>query len=319
MFWSFTGSKTFANCQRQWFYRNYVVAARAKEPIQREAYLLSRLQTVYAWRGQVVDGIISRKVIPALAKKRCPSVAQVLAEAQSVFQTQRDFALAHGMRNPNFTKPGDDFAAFVALEYGEPVSADDLAHAWQDIENALTKFLSLDSLLQRLMQARRLVTQRTLYFNIFAAQAVATPDLIAFYDDTPPLIADWKVHTYGTNDYRQQLATYALALERSKKHKDFPAQHWRATDMQLLEVQLLSDTAPLREYQLVEEDVEELEDKIVARYEQMSLLVDRQKRSTSQARAFSLARDPETCLRCPFRRLCQKEIRCEEAKQMNLL
>lgn len=71
MIWSISESKTFRRCQRQWFFKNIVACATAKKnPIRRRAYLLSKLQSVFAWRGQLVDTVIENYLIPALNSKR---------------------------------------------------------------------------------------------------------------------------------------------------------------------------------------------------------------------------------------------------------
>lgn len=55
MEWSFSQGATYTRCPRQWFYKYRFANALAKrEPLRREAYLLSKLDTVWAWRGKVV-------------------------------------------------------------------------------------------------------------------------------------------------------------------------------------------------------------------------------------------------------------------------
>lgn len=67
MRWSYSASRSFRQCQRQWFFKNIVASARANEPLRRRAYLLSKLQSVSAWRGKVVDDIISKTLVPSLS------------------------------------------------------------------------------------------------------------------------------------------------------------------------------------------------------------------------------------------------------------
>jgi len=65
--WSFSNGRIFDKWQRWWFYKNHVANANAtKNPLQREAYLLSKLQTIWGWRGEIVDHVISEKIVPAL-------------------------------------------------------------------------------------------------------------------------------------------------------------------------------------------------------------------------------------------------------------
>jgi hypothetical protein len=317
--WSFTGSKVFDKCQRQWFYRNVVASAHAKkDPARREAYLLSKLKSVHSWRGNLVDEVISKEIVPLLERGGFPSTTVIIKTARELFDKQAAFAINHRMREPGFCKADDSFAAFFAVEYGVSVSESDLKTAWEEVEQALLNLLRMRELLDDLRRARRLIAQRTLNFSVFDVKAEARPDLFAIYLQQPPLIVDWKVHTFGTTDYRLQLATYALALERITPHRDF-AEYWRswpATEMRLLEVQLLTDS--VRPYRLSEEDIDELEDTIVESYARIQLAL---------ADGIVEARDPfalpptdyaKTCETCNFRAPCWEEMRCE-LKQMTLL
>ena len=66
---SINGIRQFRRCQRQWCYDALVASAHAKHGSpRREVHLLSQLQSVAAWRGNIVDHVISRRLIPALEK-----------------------------------------------------------------------------------------------------------------------------------------------------------------------------------------------------------------------------------------------------------
>ncbi|MCA1636468.1 MAG: hypothetical protein LC802_22960 [Acidobacteria bacterium] len=144
MIWSFSNSHLFKKCQRQWYFKTHVANANAKKiPLQREAYLLSKLQSIAAWRGSIVDHVISRRVVPALGNGWNISLAKTLEYARTVFDAQLDFALRHRVREPGMSvaKCGDTFAAFHSVEYGPEVGDDEIARAWADVELALTNLL----------------------------------------------------------------------------------------------------------------------------------------------------------------------------------
>jgi hypothetical protein len=70
MVWSISSDKTFRRCQRQWFYGQVFGNANArKEPLRYEAYLLSKLQSLSAIRGQAVDDALSERLVPALQRR----------------------------------------------------------------------------------------------------------------------------------------------------------------------------------------------------------------------------------------------------------
>jgi hypothetical protein len=306
MIWSFSDSRTFAKCQRRWYYDALLAYWTRKDPRRWEAYLLSKLQSVSAWRGQVVDAAITSTLVPALNRGLVPSLQRCLARARELFDAQRAFALDHRLREEGMVpaQAGEAFAAFLAVERGETVGNAELDRAWAEVEQALRNLFGMDELLRQLRSASLCVAQRALTFEHAGVSVKAVPDLIAFYGDRPHLIVDWKVHAFGTKDYWLQLVTYALALTRCKPHKDF-ARLFRPcepTEVRLAEVQLLTNR--VREHTLDEEDVGEVEDMIADNAARMLLAVDGQKSAALRATDFPVTTWPESCEGCPFRKPC---------------
>lgn len=303
--WSFSGSRLFHKCPRQWYFRYRFANAIAKDKMRHEAYLLSKLQTISAWRGSVVDQVIQKCYALPLANGGSPSRSDTLNYARTIFNQQVRFARANRVREAGMTvkKGGANFAAFFDVEYGDGVAQKDIQTAWHDTETALINLLEMTDLQSRLCQASHLVTQRALTFTYDGIRAKMTPDLVAFFDDGPPLIIDWKVHTFGTHSYRLQLALYALALTNCEAHSDFPKSNltYAPTDLHLTEVQLLK--AQQRHYQLTDMDIEAVSNYIAqtaysmelssAKFEGDMLLSD-----------IPTTNDSDECVRCPFRSLC---------------
>lgn len=326
MKFSFSINRIFRTCQRKWFYSAHYKRSGSKDPLRHEAYLLSRLQSVQAWRGNLVDHVIERRILPALKNGWSLNANNVLAFAKNLFDRQAAFALAHRLREPNLNGAVDDeaFAAFYKIEYGEGVSAAELREAWREVDLALKNLLSMGDLLRLLGSATQLVAQRTLFYPLDNVGVFAKPDLIAFFAEGPPLIVDWKVHTYATQDYRLQLSLYAAALMRCERHKDFPETlaNYQPTDVRLIEVQLLTNQQ--RKYTLSDLDVEELDTHVAVSIAEMILAtggnVKRLVPFDSPATSY-----PEACQSCQFRKLCwenpdAKEVSaCQGLKQMSFL
>lgn len=201
-------------------------------------------------------------------------------------------------------KAGNAFAAWRAIEYVEPVTDADIEMAWRDVELALRNFFAMMELWELLRAATRCIAQRPLQFESFGVKVKAIPDLIAFYAGDPPLIIDWKVHSKGSYSSRFQLALYALALTRCRPHRDFPplVRIEDPTELQLLEVQLL--TGQQRPYRLCAEDIAAVEDFIAASADEMVLAGGDQPLHSLRTADFAVARSPEVCQRCSFRKLC---------------
>lgn len=260
MVWSFSAGRTFERCVRQWFFRQVVAHHAAKDPLRREAYLLSKLDNLWSWRGRLVDDVISRAVVPALALGKTPELSALLPLARAAYDAQLAFAAGHRLGDADL-KPSrhPDFLLLRDFEQGTPPADADLAVAWHDVETALTQLLAMTPLLERLLSAAVLLPQQALTYKLELPDGEpvtvrAVPDLLAFFADAPPLIIDWKVHRHAAHSYREQLAGYAFALSRARTQRGLPTSSGtRAAATDLLEVQLLS--AERRHYALNDADV----------------------------------------------------------------
>jgi hypothetical protein len=292
-----------------WFFRQVVAHHAAKDPLRREAYLLGKLDSLWSWRGRLVDDLITHRVVPTLAVGRNPDLSALLAVARKNYDAQLAFATAHRLREPAM-KPSHhvDFLALREVEQGAAPADVDLAKAWRDIETALTNLLAMEDLLERLKGATLLLPQRALTFKRTLPEGEpltvrAVPDLLAFFRDAPPLIVDWKVHTHAAADYREQLAGYAFALTRANGQWGLPnLSRVSVTDVELIEVQLLTDE--LRRYTLTDEDIGAVEAyRVTSAASMQALLIDREKGDRNPY-AVPTTADLRVCNGCNFKAPC---------------
>jgi len=309
LIWSISDSKTFRRCQRQWYYKAIAGNARASDPVRRKLYLLSKLQSISAWRGQIVDNVISEILIPAIASKRRVTLEQLKSAARQRFERQLACARKHPLLNPGFssTALGAGFAAFHCMQYGKGIDDAELKKAAEEIELALTNLFCMDPVRELLKSAVRLVPQRPLFFEHSGVSVRAVPDVIAFFNGRAPVIVDWKVHFFGIEEAWRQLAVYAMALTRCKPHKDFPAelQNYGVGDVELMEVQLL--TNQVRRFTLDQDDIEAAESYIAESSTEMMLAVAGRKATELSAQEFSVAWFRASCQACAFKCVCWGE------------
>lgn len=311
MIWSVSTGKMFERCQRQWFFKTQLASAKARDETRRRAWRLSKLQSLSAWRGNLVDQILSQEVLPAFEQGRAMTADQALASAMSRFDRQLAIGRAHRLHEDGFTPAsfGDDFVAFHALEYAGQLNEVEVERARAEVTRALQSFFSMEELIARLRTADRLIMQRALSFRHADTTVRAVPDLIVFKDGRPPAIVDWKVHAFGWRDAWLQLAVYAAALARGTPHSDFPAMGPVAeTDIGLLEVQLLTGT--LRRHRLTEEHIAQADGYIARSFESMLLATDGMngKASTLPPTDFPVTRYASACESCPYRSMCWETL-----------
>jgi len=298
MKWSFSQHNTFRRCQRQWFYRYIYASSRANDEGRQEAYRLSKLVNIKAWRGKIVDAVLSDTVVPSIGRGRPADLETAREKAWDMFTEQKRRGLQPNLIN------GGDFWGFQEAESGVVLSQEKFDAAWHDIDVALHAFFRSAQLWDALTQASKCKTQCFISFSCPGANVIAMPDVICFYPDSSPLIIDWKVHSNPIGDYRTQLTTYALALTTCKPHKGWPAlpPDLAPTDVTLIEAQLLTGT--LRTHTVSEEEIEDLQEMIACSAAEILLARGGRAPKEMQAEDFPTAYSPGTCHYCPFRRLC---------------
>lgn len=325
MSWSFSQYITFKECPRKWYFAYKLANPLAtKEPIRKEAFHLKQLKTIDAWRGIIVDKIISEKVIPSVGGGSPISLGESVVEARKCFDDQLAFAKERKWRESGVTKSGeDDYAVLWELETGQDIN-EPLERAWSEIEAALTNFYRMTELWDLFESATHLKPQEQIGFRQYGIYVTCKPDLLILYKDADPILVDWKVHRYGIKDYRQQLALYALALTQSPLPKKYPMELAGVfpTDIRLREVQLLTEY--IYSYDLVESEVNEIKSIIGTSSRKMELLI------ADEDDDFTYLDVPTTefaekCQKCPFQTICwensiwEKEIKCQESKQTSFL
>jgi hypothetical protein len=277
--------------------------ARAKDPVRQEAYRLSKLESVYAWRGKIVDTVISEAIIPSIARGQPYSFKEALLHARRLFDQRKEAISSNSemLQKPGATPPR---TAFFESEYGIPLTSEVFDQAIADIEQAITNFYKADSVWSLLDQARYLIPQRPVTFtrDDFTVQVV--PDLIMFRIHQPPVIFDWKVNTWPIRDYWLQLVTGAIALARCKPHRDWPNDiaQYKPYETELFEVQLLS--ADVRKHIVSPNDIDEAEDFILASATEMIFACDNKPAKQLIPDDFAVTENPKTCIVCAFRKLC---------------
>jgi hypothetical protein len=306
MRWSVSSSKIFQQCPRKWYYRTIFADSDSENPDRAEAYILKQLQSVHAWRGKVVDQVISSFIVPKMNRKEVVGPKEVLSYADRLIDTQLAFAKARLYRN-GVKKDRFDYCALFELEYGVELSDAMVQTAREEAKTSLTTLLGSALMGEIAQNGTYLVSQRQLQFQYAGVSVSCTPDLIIFFENKPPLIVDWKVLVSYHQEHWLQLGIYAVALSRVKRHKDFPEKWSEASsdplNIRLLEFQLLRNRQI--EYTLAKEDITEIEDYIFDSSARMLQLVNGgAKRPEEHVGFVPTTRYPETCYRCAFRSIC---------------
>src|SRR5262249_47629473 len=163
-------------------------------------------------------------------------------------------------------------------------------------ETALRNLAGLDELWRELSGRRRYLSEHRIRVSYDGASLVAQLDLLTFRAHGKPIIVDWKVSdSTGGSDAHLQTAFYAWAIWQGGA--------WgvaRPEDVHLFEVQLL--TPAVVRHRCDEGAVVELEDRIYRDLEEVRALCASGRYKDLDPADFDLARNPNSCATCPFRR-----------------
>lgn len=290
----------FLQCQRRWFFKTRFASSTSRNSLRREAFVLSKIQNLRSWRGNVVDSTLTDTLIRGLNRGSRVTLAQLIQQAKQRFDSDLRTALSADDTDPiGGIRKGR--VLFWPTAYGQELKQIDITAAWSDVENAIRSVYSLEQVRTSLKAASAVIAQRPLQFRLGTIGVRAVPDAIAFANDAPPTIIDWKVQSGRGRDYRLQLTLYAVALTRTKPHKDFPPGFVNGdpNSVRLIEAQLLR--AVECEYSVDEQDVLELEDYITSIGTQMQLVSSAESLDPNE---YEPARWPSLCETCEFRKIC---------------
>jgi len=308
MNWSVSASRLFLQCPRKWYYREFYADAKTDDPVRKEAYFLNELSSIRAWRGKLVDLVITRFIIPRLNRHEIIDEGAALDYARDCVNNQLDFGKARSYRGDTTStfRIARSYCAFFELEYGGSLPDELIRESIEEVETSLRNLMKSE-LMRRIQEdGLHMAAQRTLKLKFSGVVVNSTPDLIAFFKSDSPMIADWKVETPAYKDHWLQLGLYGVVLSRVKAHRDFPSHLHKIlrdpSNIDLLEFQLLHNRTYA--YRITREDVTDIENYIYWSASQMSRLLNGSKTSPIDPHVLPTTRNPEICARCNFRKIC---------------
>jgi len=274
-----------------------MASPKAKDPLRHEAYVLKQLQSLSAWRGSLVEYGLTEFVVPYLQSGNLPPVEQVIANTLAVGRRQYNFSLRRRYRDPGVSKTANkgEFCALFPHEYDLEVSAAELAKVGDEVRTAIENFYNRSEFLQRLSRHQWYSPKFRFFFTLGRANVQVELDLLIFRGWNQPIIVDWKVVGSEKSDYKWQMLIYALAVWRK----------WpeiKAGEITVLEARLLEGA--IREHVITRDKLNEAEDYLYQGILEIEAVTDGKSYQEQDVEDYELARSPNTCLYCNFRRLC---------------
>ncbi len=313
MRWSFSASRSFTRCPRQYYYGQIAAYHAAKnDPLRREAFLLKQRKSLPLWRGNLVHDAIEHLVVPAWQNRHQPDWDSVVAQTRATAERQLVFSAAGRYREAGMTKTkaGQAYCALVGHDPGEILLDGDVETALDEAERALRNLASMTDLHTEVTAHRPLFAELRVPVNYDGVSISAQIDLLYFREYGRPTIVEWKTYDGAVGGSELQGALYAWVLQNHPK--------WRVEApeaVQILEVQLLKSTVV--SHQVSVDSLIALEDTIYRSLCDIRAVAGDAKYGNVDIADFPITKNAKNCEFCPFQTLCSDRLRAANDDSMN--
>jgi hypothetical protein len=304
MKWSVSSAGIFLQCPKKWYFSTVFANSTSGNAARKEAAFLKKLSSIYAWRGKLVDQVISRHIVPKINRHEVIHEDETLRYADWLMKVQLQFAKSRMYRNPTAKTSSYDYCALLEFENGGYVNEKQIEQISKEVECAISNLINSLLLSEISKGDFFLVAQRPIQFQFANMTVKCIPDLIALCKGKAPTIIDWKTETLGYKEHWLQLGIYGVALSSAKPHRDFPCSACDFADptkMKLIEFQLLRNQKT--EYALSDEDITDIEDYVYSSSISMQQLTNG-KSPEELIDTLPKSKSPEVCISCKFKKIC---------------
>ena len=305
MRWSFSASRSFTRCPRQYYYGQIAAHhAAKKDPLRREAFLLKQRKSLPLWRGNLVHDAIEHLVVPAWQSRQRPDWDGIIAHMRTTAKRQFEFSAAGRYREAGMTKSkaGEAYCALVGHDPCETLLDSDVEVAIEEAERALRNLAAMTDLHAEITARPPLWAELRVPVTYDGVSINAQIDLLYFRQYGHPTIVEWKTYEGAVGDSELQGALYAWALQKHPK--------WRVDApeaVQILEVQLLKST--VIPHQVSSDSLIALEDTIYRSLCDIRAVAGDAKYGNVDIADFPITRNPKNCEFCAFQPLCSARLR----------
>ncbi|MDX6577828.1 MAG: hypothetical protein QOE96_3781 [Blastocatellia bacterium] len=295
--WSHSLDVMVRTCPRRVFYRSRFASPTARRGSPRhKAFLLSQALELPAWRGRVVHSIIEG-IIPDLKKRIWPDFERLKERAKDLVTHQAEFSRTAKYLTCSKSSDKTNYCVLRADFLGDGLTAQQLEETKQCVITAIDILEEhhLD-LLARIRSAHWAFSEKEIRFNLDAHVLVeAIPDLI-FYQPGRGVIVDWKLWDNTRGTARDQLHAYAFAALKCGWWPEL-----RTRNLELIEANLI--TGDRNTYQITEEDLDDVDDRIFTGMDQLSPVFELPVHGCIPE-TFAPAEGPGACQHCSVLEVC---------------
>jgi hypothetical protein len=302
--WSFSTDRRMRRCARQLYFADVAAWHNARDPLRREAFLLSQLKTLETWRGLVVHQAIQTLVVPYLQVNRV-DWDQVIRGASALAERQFQFSANRRYREVGMSKKkaAGDYCALFAHEFGMPILDDQVQATLKSIEHALRNLSRMDDFLRHVGARNYYHPELAISANYNGVRIKGQIDLLFGRGYGEYSVVDWKDYeSLSGGDARLQMSLYAWLLCQS--------QSWPVSDarnIELWEVKLGEGRSVC--HRIDQTSFDELEDFMYKSTEEMRVLCGDGTYDPRDLEGYPHTDNPNSCRFCAYRNVCREPER----------
>lgn len=300
--WSFSTDRRMRRCPRQLFFADVAAWHNARDPLRREAFLLSQLKTPETWRGSVVHQAIQTLVVPHLQDNQPVVWDQVIRGALALAERQFQFSAHRRYREPGMSKKKalGDYCALFAHEFGMPILDDQFQAALKSIEHALRNLSRMDDFFRHVGGRNYYRPELAISANYNGVRIKGQIDLLFGRDYRKYSVVDWKDYeSLSGSDARLQMSLYAWLLCQSPAWPVSDPQNIELWEVRLGEGQSVCHAIDQRSF-------DELEDFMYKSTEELRVMCGDGTYNPRDLEGYPYTENANSCRFCPYRNVCRE-------------
>ena len=300
--WSISAHNCFVSCQRKYFFRYIMAHHNAKDTLRREAYLVSQLSSLDAWKGKLVHSALETYFTPSLQDNNLISYIELTQKTLDLGKKQLEFSQQKRYREAGITKTkaGEKYLALKIHETEKSIKSEAIEKVFNEIKECYQNLYNYQKFIDFLLnQASWCETEFRLSFKLDGVTITGQPDLLVGYGDRKICVIDWKTGKNPNSDYSNQLRIYGLSVVNSSRWSAYDL-----SDLLLLEASLFQD----KFNKMYLEKIHKLaiETFISNSISDIKTVTGDRKYSLDDLKNYSYAKNTNYCKYCSFESICQE-------------
>jgi len=315
--WNISKLSTLRQCHRKFCFSYEIANFHFTHPVRRKAYELSKMKTLKMWQGDLIDQLITKKIIPLYKKKVQPDFKAIADELVVLAQRQFDFSLNGYYKDPDIsrTEAGADVLILDIHESNTPYLPEEIEEVYQNIHQIILNFPGYPSpeagkSMDEYLRSSSYLRADVRYFKYQHNDVLINPQVdLVRHAGRQTHVIDWKVSESPTADYARQLTLEGIVVFHGIKSW-FLQRKWvplpTLDNYSLFEINLMN--GEIKQHPFTKATSAAALDYVSSFSDEQEELSQNKLWNELNIADYATTDKPETCITCKFKFLCKHLI-----------